>query len=104
MGWTLTRTQCQCNGTHNAPTQVHDSKQILSAYTPVITAAVKSTCGARQMFVSAIILIVLLAAIYCVSLPYQQANLSVHQPRRIQPQVSRNTVAEPAATTEAGLG
>lgn len=103
MGWGLTRTQCQCNGTHDVSSQVHDSKQLLSACTPIITAAVKSTCGVRRMFVSAVILIVLLAAIYWVSLPHHQISLNAHQPRRIQPQVSRN-VPERTDSTEAGLG
>ncbi|XP_024870548.1 uncharacterized protein LOC112453822 [Temnothorax curvispinosus] len=108
MGWGLTRTQCQCNGTngsHGISTQVQEcapSKKVLPACPPIITAAVKSTCGTRRMFVSVIILIFLLAAIYWVSMR-QQASPGVRRPMRIQPQASRNIASgqtEAAETAE----
>ncbi|KYN09868.1 hypothetical protein ALC57_17991 [Trachymyrmex cornetzi] len=102
MGWGLTRTHCQCNGSHGASTQVQKSapsKQVLPACPPIITAAVKSTCGARRMFVSVIILIFLLAAIYWVSL-HQTSPGSVRRPMRIQPQASRNITPEQPGAAE----
>ncbi|XP_011641170.1 uncharacterized protein LOC105429717 [Pogonomyrmex barbatus] len=100
MGWGLTRTHCQCNGSYGASAQeCPPSKQVPSACPPIITAAVKSTCGARRMFVSVIILIFLLAAIYWASLR-QQANPGVRRPMRIQPQASRNTAPEQTETVE----
>lgn len=107
MAWGLTKTYCQCNGSYSVPrSKVQEcapSNQALAACSPIITAVVKSTCGARRMFVSAIILIFLLAAIYWVSLPRQQTNLGARRPMRIQPQASRNTAPErieAAETTE----
>ncbi|KAL0120064.1 hypothetical protein PUN28_008036 [Cardiocondyla obscurior] len=98
--WGLTRTHCSCNGSHVASTQeCPPSKQVLSACPPIITAAVKSTCGGRRMFVSVIILIFLLAAIYWVSL-HQQASSGVRRPIRIQPQGSRNIASGQTEATE----
>lgn len=96
MGWGLTRTQCQCNDSYGASTQAQKcapSKQVLPTCSPIITAAVKSTCAARRMFVSVIILIFLLAAIYWVSM-HQGANPGVRRPMRIQPQASQNTAQQ----------
>ncbi|XP_032686000.1 uncharacterized protein LOC116851069 [Odontomachus brunneus] len=94
MGWESTKTHCQCNGNHGAVARVQEcapSKEVLSACAPIITAAVKSTCGVRRMFVSAFILIFLLAAIYWVSIPHQQTD-PLRRPMRTQPQSSRSTV------------
>ncbi|XP_011166876.1 uncharacterized protein LOC105200824 [Solenopsis invicta] len=102
MGWGLTRTHCQCNDSYGASTQVQKcapSKQVLPACPPIITAAVKSTCRARRMLVSVIILIFLLAAIYWISLR-QQANPGIRRPMRIQPQASRNTASEQTEAME----
>ncbi|XP_077255831.1 uncharacterized protein LOC143893881 [Temnothorax americanus] len=100
MGWSLTRTQCQCNGTNGSHAP---SKQVLPACPPIVTAAVKSTCGTRRMLVSVIILIFLLAAIYWVSMR-QQASPGIRRPMRIQPlQASRNIApgqTEAAETAE----
>jgi len=76
------------------------SNQVLAACSPIITAVVKSTCGVRRMFVSAIILIFLLAAIYWVSLPRQQTNPDAHRPMRIQPHASRNIVLEQSSRND----
>lgn len=95
MAWGLTKTYCKCNASYDIPKKVQEcapSNQALAACSPIITAVVKSTCAARRMFVSAIILIFLLAAIYWISLPCQQASSSVHRP--IQPQASRNPAPE----------
>ncbi|XP_011143119.1 uncharacterized protein LOC105185380 [Harpegnathos saltator] len=93
MGWVSTKTHCQCNGNHGAPPRVQEcvpSKELLSACAPIITTAVKSTCGVRRMFVSAFILIFLLAVIYWLSTPHQRA-YPLRQPMRLQAQSSRST-------------
>ncbi|CAL1683454.1 unnamed protein product [Lasius platythorax] len=98
MGWGLTRTHCPCNSSQQVQECV-PSKQVAAACSPIITAAVRSTCGARRMLVSAIILIFLLAAIYWVSLN-QQANPGIRRPMRFQPQPSRNTAPEAVEASE----
>lgn len=98
MGWGLTRTHCPCNSSQKMQ-ECAPSKQVAAACSPIITAAVKSTCGVRRMLVSAVILIFLLAAIYWVSLN-QQTISSIRRPMRFQPQPSRNPAPDVAEATE----
>ncbi|KAM0734339.1 hypothetical protein ACS0PU_011810 [Formica fusca] len=96
---------CLCNDSQQVQKD-SPTKQVVAACSPIITAVVKSTCGARRMLVSAVILIFLLIAIYWVSLN-QQANPGIHQPEsettltmRIQPQTSQNNPIEQTGATE----
>ncbi|KYM87845.1 hypothetical protein ALC53_03280 [Atta colombica] len=101
MGWGLTRTPCLYNSSYDASMQEQKSapsKQVLPACPPIITTAMKSTCGARRMLLFTIILIFLMAALYWIFL-YQSSH-GVHRPVRIQPQASRNITPEQTGIAE----
>ncbi|KAL6428090.1 hypothetical protein ACFW04_008457 [Cataglyphis niger] len=104
MGWGMSN-HCICNDSEQVQ-KPSPTKQVVAACSPIITAVVKSTCGARRMLVSAVILIFLLIAIYWVSLN-QPGNPGHHQPEnenipviRIQPQTSQNNRANTIEQTE----
>ncbi|KAF3428353.1 hypothetical protein E2986_05082 [Frieseomelitta varia] len=105
MGFLAVEALCDCNGTSVAPPQpvgcYISARDILPSCKPILKATARGRCGIRRMIISTFLLLVILVAIYCLSISCERlrsfgrsAMIQIQSTARNQPQIS------PAPATE----
>ncbi|KAK1128495.1 hypothetical protein K0M31_002953 [Melipona bicolor] len=99
MGFLAVEALCDCNGTSSAPPQpvgcYISARDILPSCKPILKATARGRCGVRRMIISTFLLLLILVAIYCLSVSCEQLRTfgrslrtQIQSPARNQPRIS----------------
>lgn len=105
MGFLAVEALCDCNATSSAPSQpvgcYISARDILPSCKPILKATARGRCGIRRMIISTFLLLLILVAIYCLSISCERVRTfgrslrnQIQSPARNQPQISPPPAAE----------
>ncbi|CAD1477933.1 unnamed protein product, partial [Heterotrigona itama] len=105
MGFLAVEALCDCNGTSGAPPQpvgcYISARDILPSCKPILKATARGRCGIRRMIISTFLLLVILIALYCLSISCERVRTfgrslrnQIQSPARNRPQISPPPAAE----------